>query len=286
MGTKESIGWATKTWNPVTGCWGPGGTQEKPNRCFYCYAHRMAKRLRGRFEYPEDDPFRPTLHPSRLIEPLKWKKPKKVFLCSMGDLLGDDVPAEFIDEILEVIAACPQHTFILLTKRPENIETKFYEVTEANPCRELGGGDYLPNLWLGVTGENQQVCNERIPILLQIPAAVRFVSVEPMLGPINFNKIINEHRDSLSVLNGYGRAVAGDHGPIVGIDWIIVGSQTGAGARYHAPKKEWIEEIVVQATNSDIPIFMKNNLKPYWDGELIQEWPNLQLLENLCASGA
>ena len=249
MGVKESIGWATKTWNPVTGCWGPGGTKEKPNRCFYCYAHRMAKRLRGRFGYPENDAFRPTLHPSRLIEPLKWKKPKKVFLCSMGDLLGDDVPAEFIDEILEVIAACPQHTFILLTKRPENIETKFYEVTEDNPCRELGGGDYLPNLWLGVTAETQKMANERIPKLMEVEAALRFVSIEPVLEEIDLGKWLPS------------------------LNWLIIGAMTGPGAKQYAPKKEWIEEIVVQATNSDIPIFMKNNLKPYWDGELIQEWP-------------
>jgi len=209
----------------------------------------MAKRLRGRFGYPEDDPFRPTLHPGRLIEPLKWKKPKKVFLCSMGDLLGDDVPAEFIDEILEVIAACPQHTFILLTKRPENIEAKFYEVTEDNPCRELGGGDYLPNLWLGVTVERQEMAVSRISELLKIPARLRFVSIEPMLEPINLGRWLQT------------------------IDWVIIGAMTGPGAPQNAPKGEWIEDIVRQARDANVPVFMKDNLRPCWDGALVQEWP-------------
>ena len=250
MGLKESIGWAAKTWNPVTGCWGPGGTQEKPKRCFYCYAHRMAKRLRGRFGYPENDPFRPTLHPGRLEEPVKWKVPKRVFVCSMGDLFGDDISTEFIDSILEVIAACPQHIFIVLTKRPENIETKLYEVTEDNPCRELGGGDYLPNLWLGVTVEEQIVADSRISALLEIPAGSRFVSVEPMFGAVNMERWLPR------------------------IDWVIVGAMTGPGAQQYRPKIEWIENIVGQARRFNVPIFMKDNLKNYWDIDLIQEWPD------------
>jgi len=256
MGIKESIGWATKTWNPVTGCWGPGGTQERPNRCFYCYAHRMAKRLRGRFGYPKNDPFRPTLHPEQLEEPLNRKKPTCVFLCSMGDMFGDDIPNESIDHILEVIGACPQHTFIILAKRPENIEAKFYEVTEDNPCRELGGGDYLPNLWLGVTVETQKMAQRRIPELLRIPAAMRFISIEPILGPVNIERWFPDQHHKLN------------------LNWLIIGAMTGPGARQHAPKKEWIENIVCQAKRFNIPVFMKGNLRPYWEGELVQKWPD------------
>jgi len=259
------IEWADETWNPVTGC------TPVSEGCKNCYARRMANRMRGRFGYPEDEPFRPTLHPGRLIEPLKWKKPKKVFLCSMGDLFGDDVPAEFIDEILEVIAACPQHTFILLTKRPGNIETKFYEVTEGNPCRELGGGDYLPNLWLGVTAEDQKTADQRIPTLLQIPAAVRFVSVEPMLGPVDLWPFF-------SVVDKFGEPSGPRCDPdgSPAIKWVICGGETGPGARPMDP--DWARSLRDQCREAGVPFFMKKmsgGLTPPPD-LMVRQWPNVK----------
>lgn len=170
------IEWAQETWNPITGC------TPVSEGCQHCYARRMATRLRGRCGYPADDPFRVTFHPDRLGQPLKWKKPRMIFVCSMGDLFHDLPPPEgswpIVDRILRVCNDCPQHIFLLLTKRIEHAWYYFRSpVYNGNYSRsELLG----KNIWLGVTAENQQRADERIPILLQIPAAVRFVSVEPM----------------------------------------------------------------------------------------------------------
>jgi protein gp37 len=107
----------------------------------------------------------------------------------MGDLFHPAVDTKWIDRILDVISACERHTFIVLTKRPELMQEKIYGVTEENGCRELGGGDYLPNLWLGVSVENQETADARIPELFKIPAAKRIVSYEPALGPVNFRPL-------------------------------------------------------------------------------------------------
>ena len=115
---KSKIEWLQggRVWNPVTGC------TKVSEGCRNCYAFRMSKRLAGRNGYPKDNPFAVTLHPERLEEPLHWKKPQRIFLCSMGDWMHKDVPNEFIDKILDTITACPQHTFLTLTKRPKTLK--------------------------------------------------------------------------------------------------------------------------------------------------------------------
>jgi protein gp37 len=198
----------------------------------------MANRLRGRYGYPAHDPFRVTFHPDRLKEPLRRKKPRRIFVCSMADIFHGDVKVEWIDNILEVIAACPQHIFLMLTKRPQNIEEKFYGEASA---RVLGGGDYLPNLWLGVTAENQTRADERIPILLQIPAAVRFVSLEPLLGPV----LTTQAR----------RVVSVDGENVSRIHWMIAGGETGPGARPMHPN--WVRSLRDQCIAADVPFFFK-----------------------------
>jgi len=246
------IEWCDFAWNPVTGC------TPVSEGCRNCYARRMAYRLRGRCGYPEDEPFAVTLHPDRLDEPLRWRKPKRVFVCSMGDLFHEDVPPAFIDQILDVVSACPQHTFMVLTKRPQNIARKLYEVTEETPIRELGGGDYFPNLWLGATAENQEAAEERIPPLLRIPAAIHFVSCEPLLGPVDLQRI--------PLAEGYGYLWAnpldGIHPKLTsngkrcpGLDWVIVGGETGPGARPMRP--EWARAIRDQCLEAGVPFFFK-----------------------------
>lgn len=236
MSTK--IEWATETWNPVTGC------TPVSEACQNCYAKRMANRLRGRFGYPEDEPFRVTLHPEKLDEPLKWKKPRRVFVCSMGDLFHEKVHPYDIMRIFNVMAQAKQHTFMVLTKRPENL-LAFYErlrpgVTIPGPYFSIcgkgqgyaGSPPRLPdNIWIGVTAENQQRADERIPILLQIPAAVRFVSVEPMLGPVDLSYFINS------------------------LDWVICGGETGPGARPMHP--DWVRSIRDQCRDAGTPFFFK-----------------------------
>ena len=163
---KTKIEWTEYSWNPVTGC------TPASEGCQNCYARRMANRLRGRCGYPADDPFRVTLHPERLGEPLRWKKPRRVFVCSMGDLFHEDVPDEFIDYVFAVMGRSQQHTFILLTKRPERMREylqagryqQILNIAYRLKYRPEGLGKgidnpkdmrWWPNVWLGVTAENQ-----------------------------------------------------------------------------------------------------------------------------------
>lgn len=237
MSTK--IEWTEDTWNPVSGC------TKISAGCKHCYAERMAIRLAGRAGYPaKPNQFKVTLHPERLEIPLHWRQPRRIFVNSMSDLFHEDVPISFIDDILSVIAACPQHTFQVLTKRPENMMEKLYKNTLETPFRELGGGDYLPNVWIGVSVEDQKTADERIPWLLKTPAAVRFVSYEPALGLVDFigpwPKTIHD-RDWL----------LGDPG----LDWIIAGGESGPGARPAHP--DWFRSVRDQCQEAGVPFFFK-----------------------------
>jgi len=248
------IEWTQETWNPVTGC------TPVSEGCEHCYAKRMANRLRGRFGYPADEPFRVTLHPDKLGDPLHWKKPRQIFVCSMGDLFHEDVPFEYIDQVLARAVLCPQHTFQVLTKRPERLleyldserytARKVFDVAEECAGEPIPGSfdcDHLwplPNVWLGVTAENQRTADERIPLLLQCPAAVRFVSLEPLLG------CIDDMEDYLTPLCGWPEDRAA-------LDWVIVGAETGPGARPMDPL--WARNIRDQGVRARVPFFFKRD---------------------------
>lgn len=214
MAKYSRIEWTDATWSPVTGC------APISEGCQNCYAKRMANRLRGRCGYPADEPFKVTLHKDRLEEPLRLKKPRRVFVCSMGDLFHEDVPFEFIASVFGVMANSSQNTYMVLTKRPQRMKEFFdwlylsaasyyardhrtvpYDDDRINVFIMKIASEYginldfmrkwpLFNVWLGVTAENQARADERIPILLQIPAAVRFVSCEPLLSAIDLTKWI------------------------------------------------------------------------------------------------
>ncbi len=232
------IEWADKVWNPVTGC------SKVSEGCRNCYANRMAKRLAGRYGYPIDDPFHVTMHPVRLGEPLRWKKAQRVFVCSMGDLFHDDIPPIFIKLVFNTIERCPQHTFLILTKRPR----RAYEILAGNTMFCLQ--DPLPNLWIGVSVEDQKTANERIPILLQVPAAKRFVSVEPMLGSVSLSSylLVGEHACSPSC------DYTGHPAPKLG--WVICGGETGPAARPLHP--DWVRNIRNQCVAAEVPFFFKH----------------------------
>jgi len=230
------IEWTDEVWNPVTGC------TKISEGCQHCYAERMAKRLKGRFGYPEDDPFRVTFHPDKLDQPLKWKKPRMVFVSSMGDLFHEDVPFHQIDVILGQIVKVPQHTFLILTKRPTRMS--FHLSDQMLPGRITPDHLHqiqwpLPNLWLGVTAENQQRADERIPILLQIPAAKKFVSVEPMLGPLKLSLRYHSHG-----IQGHRK-----------LDWVIAGCESGPGRR--PAKVQWFRDLKNQCVEAGVPYFLK-----------------------------
>lgn len=281
---RTKIEWTEYSWNPVTGC-----SKISPG-CVNCYAERFARRLTGRCGYPADEPFRVTLHPERLEEPLRWKKPRRVFVCSMGDLFHEDVPDEFLLEIFEVMVNTPMHTYMILTKRPQRMHDfisrlgvlpadndNFNLVLEEGQVLRL---QVHSNIWLGVTAENQEAADKRIPILLQIPAAVRFVSVEPMLGPVDLTSIDLGDK----VTQGYGpRRIIWD--ALIGwekqyppgkapkpmpeqfpmcmsndiggkLHWVICGGETGPNARPMHP--DWVRSLRDQCQAAEIPFFFKS----------------------------
>lgn len=222
------------SWNPVSGC------SPISEGCKNCYAERMSKRLAGRFGYPADEPFKVTLHEDRLEQPLHWRKPRTVFVCSMGDLFHEDVPWEWIERVYAVMQQAKQHTFIVLTKRPLRMGEFLLNVILPSP-RYLNKADVpliWPHVWHGVTAENQQRADERIPVLLQIPAAVRFVSVEPALEELYLIPYLRMWEGIPSVL-----------------DWVICGPETGPGAR--EMDYDWALKIRWQCQDAGIPFFYK-----------------------------
>jgi len=243
-----SIEWTKMTWNPVTGC------TPVSAGCRNCYARRMAQRLRGRYGYPADDPFRVTLHPDRLTEPSHWKKPQMIFVGSMTDLLHPDVPFAFLADVFQRMAECPQHVFQLLTKRPERLKQFYHDLTWAFPAP-------LANVWLGVTVENQETADERIPLLLECPGAVRFVSCEPLLGPVRFDLLLEyTTRDDVAAETARILSVTSEcilpewHSRI---DWVIVGGETGPAAR--PMHLDWARSIRDQCLAAGVPFFFKRD---------------------------
>lgn len=244
--SKTKIEWADKVWNPVTGC------TPISEGCEHCYAKRMAKRLRGRCGYPEDDPFRVTWHEDRLDEPKGWKKPQRIFVCSMGDLFHESINFQKISRIVEIMEMCPQYTFMLLTKRPEKLN-KFILAYFGKIFTPKGIAEILCNIWFGVTCENQARADERIPILLQIPAAKRFISIEPMLGPVDLTALCYGTHDVLSGREFESLSSMEDDLPK--LDWVILGGETGPGARPMHP--DWVRSIRDQCGTSGVPLFFK-----------------------------
>lgn len=212
------IEWADRVWNPVTGC-----SKVSPG-CKNCYAARMATRLRGRLGYPLDNPFAVTLRPERLQIPTNWRKGSRIFVNSMSDLFHPEVPFEFILRIFSVMATTPRHNFLVLTKRPERIlEWQAWYEAEGWALGVPIGGLPLPNVWLGVSAENQATADKRIPLLLQAKAALRFVSAEPLLGPLDLREYL---RPSWGPVKDNGLRSF-----IPALDWLIAGGESGPGAR-------------------------------------------------------
>ena len=226
MGKNTKIEWTDATWNPIRGC------SRVSEGCRNCYAESVAARFsdlgqpyHGLAEFKiigKDTPNERTeahwtgevaFVPEHLDDPLRWKKPAKIFVNSMSDLFHEKVQDEWIEKIMQVILACPEHIFQVLTKRPERM---------GNWVRnwKVGGVKFIPppNLWLGVSVEDQKTADERIPLLLEIPAAVRWVSYEPALGPVNFQNWVPR-----------------------GIDWIVMGGESGKNARPMHPK--WARDV-------------------------------------------
>lgn len=216
----SKIEWTDKTWNPVTGC------TKVSQGCKNCYAERMYERFHGKGSFRTV-----TCHTDRLSIPLKWKKPAMIFVNSMSDLFHPDVPFEFVRQVLATIHDTPTHTYQVLTKRPARMVEFFKWLKNSSLMVNF------PNLWLGVSVENQAAADERIPLLMQVPAAVRFLSCEPLLGPVDISTY-------LPAPYYPGR-----------IDWVIVGGESGPGARPMHP--DWARSLRDQCDWSKTAFFFK-----------------------------
>lgn len=240
MSGKSDIQWTDATWNPVTGC-----TKVSPG-CAHCYAERITERLHGPGSFEEI-----VLHPDRLEYPLHWRKPRRVFVNSMSDLFHNDVPYDFIIKVFGVMQKCPQHTFQVLTKRA----TGMYDVVRAiGRLDQFSSAWPLPNVWLGVSVENQHFANERIPLLLRTPAAVRFISAEPLLGPVCLTDVKETmlpkmEGDNHIHIDATERVVPSH------IDWVICGGESGTDAR--AMQLSWARSLRDQCKSAGVAFFMK-----------------------------
>lgn len=244
MSDKSKIEWTDASWNPIRGTKGNWHCTKVSEGCRNCYAERMNKRFFGLDYTVGADTMR--LDEDRLGDPIRWKKPRRIFVCSMTDLFHERVCRGWIWCLAKVMAECPQHTFQILTKRPARaLET--WSLREYLPP--------LPNVWFGVSVEDQETADARIPILLEIPAAVRFVSYEPALGPVD--------------LDGCD---ADPDSPY--IDWVIAGGESGPAARPADP--QWFRDVRDDCRRAGVPFFMKQMARrePIPDDLMVREYPN------------
>ncbi|GAA5534643.1 phage Gp37/Gp68 family protein [Deinococcus aluminii] len=204
--SSTAIEWTDKTWNPTTGC-----NKVSPG-CKHCYAETLTKRFKNHFE----NGFQFTIHPDRLDQPKRWRKPSRIFVNSMSDLFHEEMPLDFLQQVFAVMNETPQHIFQVLTKRHERM-------------LELAGELlWTDNIWLGVSVENQKYTH-RVDFLRRTPAHVKFLSCEPLLGPLDLD--------------------------LHGIDWVITGGESGRG---HRPiEVDWVRSIRDQCLQSDVAFFHK-----------------------------
>ena len=282
MSDRSRIEWTDATWNPVTGC-----TKVSPG-CDHCYAETLAERFRGTPGHYYERGFDVQLRPDKLDQPLRWRRPRRVFVNSMSDLFHDQVPDEFIARVFAVMALSPQHTFQVLTKRHGRMRSLLSsawfrvwvldaaylmavgEDAAAVPPRPVGtahrdrvtvtlalarvpGVDAgsawpwpLPNVWLGVSVEDQRWADIRVPALINTPAAVRFLSCEPLLGPVRLwdNETCDHKRQTCEEI-GCWRA----------IDWVIAGGESGRNARPMHP--DWVRSLRDQCQAAGVAFHFK-----------------------------
>lgn len=278
-----TIEWTDRTWNPVRGC------SRVSEGCRHCYAERQASRFAGPGQpwsgFAREGRWtgRVELVRSKLHEPLRWRKPSRVFVNSMSDMFHESMSDEAIDRVFAAMSRVPRHTFQVLTKRPNRMRAYLaHPDRPAHLLRVVDDGIAsleesariarnwpwpLPNVWLGVSVENQSTADARIPILLETPARVRFVSYEPALRPVDFSEWMREEFLTCAWCGNaqadMGRDVAceecGEHMPESRdqhwIDWLIVGGESGPGAR--PCDVSWIRSAVEQCRAAGVPVFVK-----------------------------
>jgi protein gp37 len=310
MTDNTSIEWTDATWNPIGGC------TRVSEGCRNCYAEVMAARFSkpGQWGHGLAEIVRRpdgttdhrwtgnvVLHEGALDRPLRWQQPRRIFVNSTSDLFHEEAPDEWIDLVFAVMALAPRHTFQVLTKRPERarayllanpgIRIRSQMPSIAGPLPVIEMDWPLPNVWLGTSVEDRATADARIPHLLATPAAVRFVSAEPLLGPVDLTRITEAEPacpGGTSVCGWYLDALAGDawddeNGALTGeyrgtygnarLDWVIVGGESGPGARPMNP--DWARSLRDQCSAANVAFFMKQMAKkaPIPKDLLVREWP-------------
>lgn len=292
--TPTKIQWTDETWNPVTGC-----TKISPG-CANCYAERQSNRLQRMQSRRYKNGFAVTLHPEALMQPLMKLRPRKIFVNSMSDLFHEDVPDAFIRQIFAVMSLAGQHTFQILTKRaarmkrffddPENslanCQAEFavnYDFPKTPTGRSRvrnpnsingfqrdgrGTGNWpLPNVWLGVSAENQEMANLRLPSLMQTPAVVRWLSAEPLLERLDVEPWIQGR----PFTDNYKMTFGGDD--FHGLDWLVVGGESGPERRECRP--EWVRSLRDQCEESYCSFFLKQ-----WGARGVKELEEIERIIN------
>lgn len=295
---KTKIDWCDMSWNPVTGCL---------HGCPYCYARKIAKRFGvegpkeprqyhgfNLFEEaskgnPYPHIFAPTLHKYRLDEPVKKTKTRTIFVCSMADLFGEWVPDDWLELILKSCWEAPQHRYLFLTKNPERIE-RFIDVVSVEERGYNETIEAFKSFWFG-TSVTSSADMEKLRILSELREGHRFLSIEPLLGPIE----LNLKRDRCPVCDGLdvyqeNSATCLEENPYYcdecnqwegksisemkpSINWVIIGAESGNRKDKVVPERKWIEDIVSQCRAVNVPVFMKSSLADIWGATLIQEFP-------------
>lgn len=292
MGDKTSIQWTDATWNPIVGC------DRVSAGCDHCYAATLHNRRylawkRGTFPTAPVQYHQPfwgkgggvQLMSERLEQPLHWRKPRRVFVNSVSDLFHEDVPDTFIAQVFAVMAQTSWHTFQVLTKRPERmavllaserfrllVDDRVSQLAERCRSDRIAFARYhladwpLTNVWLGTSVEDQAAADERIPLLLETPAAVRFLSCEPLLGPVDLIGDAEHygpmwHKRAMSYRTDYGTGTEWDVDLQCGIDWVIIGGESGPHARVMA--WHWLGGLLVDCRKAGVPVFVKQ-LGTYW----------------------
>lgn len=265
MGSRTGIEWTDATWNPIRGC------TRVSEGCRHCYAERVAARFSGPEQPYEGLAVMRNGEPrwtgevgfiaEHLEDPLKWRSPKRVFVNSMSDCWHPAVSDEWLDKIFAIMARCPQHTFQILTKRPQGMLNYFTDPSRVDRIEKRAGVEVrtrwpLPNVWLGVSTENQAAADERIPLLLITPAHVRFISAEPLIGPI--------------ALGPYIYARFQQEPWRKDLHWVIVGGESGPGARPMHP--HWAVALRGQCRSAGVAFFFKQwgewaPITPVYDGD-------------------
>lgn len=258
MGENSRIEWTDATWNPVTGC------TKVSQGCKHCYAERDWARLVHLPAYQGRAFTDVECHLERLMQPLRWKRPRRIFVNSMSDLFHEDVPDSFVYQVFAVMAMSPQHTFQVLTKRPERMLSYMQMVGRSaaildGAARTIGytfksplDTDVylvawpLPNVWLGVSVEDQEAADERIQLLLQTPAAVRWISAEPLLGPVSLVVPFDGAKVDTAV---------GAKPGIPALDWVVAGGESGPKARPTHP--DWLRSLRDQCKAAGVPFLFK-----------------------------